>query len=84
MAAKIIGYIIAIIGVIVVAASLFEQVRSLLTFLPEAATTTILLIVGAILLIIGIFIIIKGSKAKQKTEEVPIYEGEKVVGYRKQ
>ena len=84
MVKNIIGYIIAIIGIIAIATFLFEPVKSIIDpFLPKQITTTTLLITGVILLIIGIFLITRGSESKRKKVEVPIYEGTKIVGYRK-
>ena len=84
MVKKLIGYILAIAGLIAVAASAIEKIRAFLNpILPQQITNFYLTIGGIILVLIGIFFVLKAGKSKQKLVEVPIYEGNMIVGYRK-
>ena len=83
MANRILGYIIAIIGVIAVAAGVLPQIKEILTFLPATVTATTLLIGGAIIAVIGILLILKSGNRGKQAREIPIYHGKNVVGYRR-
>lgn len=83
MAAKILGYVLALLGVIAVVFSTPSVPQSLKLPLPAALSSTPLLVAGIILVLAGIFIILKSSRSSKQAPEVPIYEGEKVVGYRR-
>jgi hypothetical protein len=82
---KLVGYIMMLLGVLVIFLQLFGSklniafIQNLQTF-PKTAVW----IVAGALLVVGFFISMKvrGSK-EQTTEEVPIYHGEKIVGYRR-
>lgn len=84
---KIIGYILAVIGLIAIAISSFKPARTFIEGiikLPAMLTDTYLLIGGGIVFIIGIFLSMKGGSGKGKqVPEVPIYHGKNVVGYRR-
>lgn len=82
MTTKILGYVLALLGVLAVIFSTPRVPQSLNLSLPAALSSTSLLIVGIVLVLAGIFMLLKGKKAKQ-SPEVPIYEGDKVVGYRR-
>ena len=83
---KIAGYVIAGVGILLIALS-FAQVRALIKIpLPAGATDMYLMIGGAVLAIVGGFLVSKSSKPEQP-KEVPIYEGRgenrKVVAYQR-
>ena len=79
---KLLGYIVSVVGIIILALS-FSQVRTALNLtLPAALSDTILIIAGLVVLAIGAFIISKGGGSK-KGAEVPIYHGKEIVGYRR-
>jgi len=83
---KIVGYVVAGIGLLLIALS-FAQVRALIKIpLPAGITDAYLMIAGAVLAIVGVFLISKAAEPKQP-EEVPIYEGRgeerKVVAYQR-
>lgn len=79
---KILGYSVSVIGVIIVLLS-FTQIQKVLNItFPAYLTTNVLTIIGVIVLALGSFILIKTSSGNKLTE-VPIYHGEKVVGYRR-
>ena len=77
---KSIGFIFVIAGIIVAAVSKLSSVSSKLTFVPKEILTYGSYI-GAGLVVVGIviFLISRGSSGK----EVPIYEGKRIVGYRR-
>lgn len=80
---KIIGYIIAILGLASLALTT-SQIRKAIPFqLPPQITTTTLTIVGVVLIIIGILFSFKKSSSTSKAVEVPIYQGNQIVGYRR-
>ena len=82
--AKLVGYILAVLGLVVIILSL--NLSKLGFNLPASIKAAYVMIAGIVLLILGIFLVIgKGSKAtSQSAEEVPIYHGNKIVGYRRQ
>jgi uncharacterized membrane protein len=92
MATKIIGYILALAGLVVIALSKLILNLSFISKLG-AKSNLYINIAGGILVILGIVLIMmdpssnSSSKIKHASEEVPIYEGEgkkrKIVGYRK-
>ena len=81
---KILGYLLAIVGIVAIAGSFISQVKELIApALPNIITTTYLLIIGVILVLIGLFLIVRAGKVRQKSMEVPIFHGKNVVGYRR-
>ncbi|HLC53713.1 MAG TPA: hypothetical protein VJK03_04160 [Candidatus Nanoarchaeia archaeon] len=82
---KIIGYVLLILGVLSIILS-FEQTKAFIPItLPEQATPTVLTIAGIILIVISLFLLIKGGKkgGGKSAHEVPVYEGNKIVAYRR-
>jgi hypothetical protein len=79
---KILGYVIAVLGVIGLAGAMIPEFGATLPL--ENLDNATLIIVSLILASIGVFIIIKGGGGKEKQmSEVPIYHGKNVVGYRR-
>lgn len=83
---KLLGYLIALIGLALLALSLLSP-----NLLP-AVIKPYSIIAGIVLVIVGVFLSMTGSKTssrnvKQSDEEVPIFEGEgkkrKIVGYKR-
>ena len=77
---KILGYILAGVGIIVFLLS-YPGIRA--TFgltIPANFSDLYLTIIGVVLLLAGAFMAFKGTTKEVK--EVPIYQGKKVVGYR--
>ena len=76
---KIIGYSIAVLGLIVIALSRQIASLSFLAKIPKISPATI--IAGIIITAVGVALALMNSKfssssdAKQSEEEVPIYEG---------
>ena len=75
---KGLGYIVMIIGaVILVGSSAFTKMAVF-----QNISKTIFLIAGAVLMLVGFFITLS-KKGQEELEDLPIYEGKKVVGYRR-
>lgn len=78
---KILNYIMAVIGLAILVLSFNLEKFS---FIPESIKPAYVLIAGLILIIVGIAFAFQKEKVSQAAEEVPIYQGKKIVGYRKQ
>lgn len=81
MAKKAIGMILMILGFAGIILS-FEKIRTLLPITLDISKLY-LTIGGIILIIIGILFSLKKGVIKETLNELPIYQGEKVVGYRR-
>lgn len=84
MVNKIIGYIFALAGLVGIASKTFPQVDKNLTFLTQIPSD--ILTIGSIgLILVGILILFSSSSGGRiaKGREVPIYHGNRIVGYRK-
>jgi hypothetical protein len=81
---KVIGYLISLIGVLLIISSISAFNAIFIKYLPFLATidSFYLMIAGGIVLIIGVVFIGKSGGGKQ-AQEVPIYHGKSVVGYRR-
>ncbi|MDO8459615.1 MAG: hypothetical protein Q7S74_00760 [Nanoarchaeota archaeon] len=79
---KIVGYIIALVGLVGVAASSVPLISDFIPILKLPFSSTIILGVSLVLVVIGLLFASKGSRGKQPAE-VPIYQGKNVVGYRR-
>ena len=78
---KTIGYILMGIGVVAAALS-FPVVRTALKIaMPSGIKDSYLIIAGAVLVLVGAWIGFR--QAVPQHTEVPIYHGEKIVGYRR-
>ena len=78
---KLVGYVVAITGLVVMALG-FGIVSLKIAFL-EGVAKNYIIGAGIVMILVGAFISLRGGRRVQKEEEVPIYEGEKIVGYRK-
>ena len=82
MSVKTIGYILAIVGLLLLALT-FSQVRTALKVtLPEKISTQTLTIISVVIIIAGIALVTLLGR-KSHGSEVPIYRGNQIVGYRK-
>lgn len=82
MVRKILGYVLAVVGIAGIIVS-SEGVRKAISLpLPDTISNNLLLIISLIIIAIGLALALKGTNAKQ-SPEVPIYEGKNVVGYRR-
>ena len=81
---KVIGYLVALVGLIGIFSTI-EIGAKLLPFLSGFPRVNVL-IASIVLIVIGIFLIMSGGgrrKSRRDEGEVPIYEGGRVVGYRR-
>ena len=80
---RIIGYLISLIGLIALALTL-DPVRKIvnITALDSIPKLT-LTIVGLVLVIVGVIIASRFSYGRGRSAEVPIYRGNRIVGYRR-
>lgn len=83
--AKILGYIVAIIGLVILALSFISVNIPVISSINKMY----IMFAGIIVIIVGIALSLgkSSSKVSQASEEVPIYEGEgkkkKIVGYKR-
>ena len=87
---KVLGYVLAIAGLFGIVISVSTPIRDkIFSFLPEAASSVAgktLVIASIILLAVGVVLVSltsRGSHTSQKEEEVPIYKGKEIIGYRR-
>ena len=75
------GYIVILIGIIVIALS-FKEARDYLSItLPAGISDYYVLIAGVIIIVLGA--VFSRSRMSRKVAEVPIYHGKNVVGFRR-
>jgi len=80
---KIIGYIIAAVGLVGIAAYVIPEVRDRIP-LPSPVDDVTLLVASIIITLVGVFFVFRsGRPGSQKSSEVPIFRGKDVVGYRR-
>lgn len=83
---KIVGYIIAIIGMIGVLLKT-EMVKKLIPItLPPFTQTTYFMIGSVVVVVIGLALTMMGPGGMRRSKgggEVPIYSGNQIVGYRR-
>lgn len=82
MVKKLVSYAIALVGLLIVILSFGKVRTSIFPAFPAYLTDNILLGAGIILVALGALTIGKGASSS-KHEEVPIYEGKNVVGFRR-
>lgn len=77
------GYILVAFGIAAIAFS-YAYVRTLIGIaLPAQITELYLIIGGIVLIVIGGLFVSRRRSSSSKAAEVPIYHGDKVVGYRR-
>ena len=79
---KIGGWIIAIVGLVVLASQLIPTIAESIPIINSISKWPIL-IIGLILVVVGV--IVSSAESSKTPKEVPIYEGksDKVIGYRR-
>ena len=80
---KILGYIVAVVGLVIVASGTNLFGTAIIKFLPflSGINSWTLIIIGLAVVLVGIFFLLGGGEKKMK--EVPIYHGKDIVGYRR-
>tara|TARA_Y100000310_G_scaffold300652_1_gene336502 strand:- start:1158 stop:1433 length:276 start_codon:yes stop_codon:yes gene_type:complete len=87
---KVVGYVLSLVGLIGLAASVFDPIYERLfgTLSPGLADGLgiSLLVISLILLGAGVVVLFISGKSSsgQKKKEVPIYRGKEIVGYRRE
>ncbi len=83
MAMKIVGYILVIAGILILASNSIPQISEtipLIKSVPDLYNT----IFSMGLVVIGIVFILKsGGTTSTRNMELPIFQGKKVIGYRR-
>ncbi len=86
---RALGYFTAIIGLIGLAASLFPEFEDYLSSSLSISTSqinnTYLMIGSIVIIIVAIFLVMKTGRRRPThfPREVPIFHGNKIVGYRR-
>ncbi len=79
---KILGYIIAAVGILGIATYSIPELKKVLQ-IPTQINDTMLITISLIVAAIGIFFVVKGKVSSKQPREVPIFHGKNVVGYRR-
>jgi hypothetical protein len=80
--AKTIGYVLSGLGLLGLASTTFPEIQESLN-LSNIPTSMVTIVTGA-LIVIGVLLILKSGKSSKKNQDdLPVYEGEKVVAYRR-
>jgi hypothetical protein len=84
MVKKIIGYILLVAGALAFALS-YPAIKTALKIpIPAGITDNIMMILGIAVALVGAWFAFKGSAdGRHAAAEVPIYEGGKIIGYRR-
>ena len=79
-----VGFILLVLGLILLALGVKPVHEQIVKSMPQLGgiDPIVLLGIGVALLVIGI-IIMKGASSGKQAEEVPIYHGKEIVGYRR-
>ena len=82
--AKIIGYILGIIGILFLAASVKPVNALFVGYIPQLKdiATYYLLGIGIVVLLVALVLLRSSSEGKQPAE-VPVYQGKNVVAFRR-
>jgi xanthine/uracil permease len=81
---KILGYVVGAAGIVALAISGMPPLQKILSFVPKSVFVgNYLLIASLVIIAVGIALIVSGGRTSRAGEEVPIYEGKKIVGYRR-
>ena len=83
---KIGGWILTLVGLVILASQI-KGLAIILKYLPflSSINKTYSMIAGLILIVLGVVLLMgSGSGKGRQLEEVPIYRGKNIVGYRRQ
>lgn len=86
---KILGYLIILVGIVLLFLNLAPEAIKTKLDLPVLekiinVSPNYITIIAVVIVVIGIFLVLKSPTGNRKAVEVPIYKGNKVVGYRRQ
>jgi hypothetical protein len=77
------GYILSCAGLLSLALTA-EPVRKAISINAlNGISSVIFMIIGIVLAAAGVFLIIKNPSSSSKVQDLPIYEGDKIVGFRR-
>lgn len=76
------GYVLAIVGIVVILAGVGPIYENIKGSVPESISSNNIIVAGIAIFIIGIALTLSKNRGKQPAE-VPIYHGRNVVGYRR-
>ena len=82
---KVVGYVLAVIGIIGLAISSIPALTNVFSFLPQQFIKGAYFLIGCLIVVaVGLFLLFSQNKPKQP-REVPIYdkEGKTIVCYRR-
>ncbi len=80
MASKLVGYILGILGLVLLFLPLVPSVKNAI---PIISTMSQWIVLGAGVVLIVLAVLMLRTSARQMPKEVPIYHGESVVGFRR-
>jgi len=84
MVKKEIGYVLSVVGVLILALSVPPIKGAVVGVLPFLeGVSNIYFIIAGVVVIAGGVLVLRGSGGSKKEKEVPIYKGKDVVGYRR-
>ncbi len=79
---KLLGYLIAVVGLAILFLNSAPARKAIPIF--NSVPSNILLTIGIVVILAGVVLtFFSTEKVSQESEEVPIYKGKKIVGYRK-
>ncbi|MDO8517009.1 MAG: hypothetical protein Q7S33_02690 [Nanoarchaeota archaeon] len=83
---KFVGYIVAAVGLLGLAVSntKAEVIQKFIPISIPDSVSKFVLLLSLALVVLGIVLLFGESKPRQKTKEVPIYEGKEIIGYRRE
>jgi len=81
---RVFGYVLIILGLLLLGSGITPVYEKIINTFPYFATfnSLVLMVSGIIFLLVGAFIM-RGSSSGRQSNEVPIYHGKNVVGYRR-
>jgi hypothetical protein len=84
---KLLGYGLSALGLLGLAMSNLNSsvTKAVIPFAIPSVLSKYILLLSLSLIVLGIvFLVGDSGRGRQKTKEVPIYEGKKIVGYRRE
>ena len=81
---RVFGYVLIILGLLLLGSGITPVYEKIVSVVPYFATfnSLALMVSGFLFLLVGAFIL-RGSSSGRQSNEVPIYHGKNVVGFRR-